>query len=78
MATTIISGTPKEVAEKIATLRYEKVEAIVLPCVSNGQAGGSPIVGPEDDIFAEMTAFAANAPDADDSRHAIYTRKPGE
>jgi hypothetical protein len=76
--TTILSGTPREVGEKIAGLRYDKVEVIVLPCVSNGHAGANPPVGPEEDIFAEMAAITANAPDSDDSREAIYTRKPGE
>ncbi len=39
-----------------------------------------PISQPQngEDIFAEMTAFTANAPNADDSREAIYTRMPGE
>ena len=79
MTSTIISGTPKEVAEQIARLAYEKVEAIVVPCGANGQTPAkNPAVGPDEDIFAEMAAYTAHAPNADDSRESIYTRKPGE
>jgi hypothetical protein len=35
-------------------------------------------LAPDEDIFAEMAQVTANAPNADDSREAIYTRMPGE
>jgi hypothetical protein len=35
-------------------------------------------LSPDEDIFAEMAGLSANAPHADDSREAIYTRMPGE
>ncbi len=38
----------------------------------------APMPAPDEDIFAEMTGLTANAPNADDSREAIYTRMPGE
>lgn len=38
----------------------------------------TPTTDAADDIFAEMAGVMANAPDADDSRQAIYTRMPGE
>ena len=77
--TTVIKGSPREVAEKISQLGYDTVEAIVFDVAANGrQSKLNGVIGPDEDIFAEMAGMMANAPDADDSREAIYTRMPGE
>jgi len=87
MNSTVIKGSPREVAEKISRLGYDVVEAIVFDAAANVQQAkrngttggiGGEGIGPDEDVFAEMAGLTASAPDADDSREAIYTRMPDE
>jgi hypothetical protein len=77
MQTLIFKGSKQEIAEGLARITGEVLEAIVfvneaVPLPSE------PGMASAEDIFAEMKPFMVEATDVDDSREAIYTLTEGE
>ena len=68
----VLTGSKREIAEKVAELDGEVREAIVFVEDSGAPAGA---VG---DIFTEMEPFTVRQVSVDDSRDAVYGRMEGE
>jgi hypothetical protein len=68
------AANPERMLEMLQHIRQDiaRLEAMVT------QLRPPAKLSPDEDIFAEMAGLSANAPHADDSREAIYTRMPGE
>ncbi|GDX94281.1 hypothetical protein LBMAG46_42910 [Planctomycetia bacterium] len=77
MKTHVLRGSKQEIAERLARIGGEIVEAIVfedeVTLVPPDTAAHHP-----GDIFAEMSQLMVDVPSVDDSREAIYTRIEGE
>jgi hypothetical protein len=68
----VLKGTKQEIADRMAQIEGEVREAIVFI-----DDPAEPGVNGHD-IFAEMDELTVDCGDADDSRPAIYERRPGE
>ena len=68
----VLTGSKKEIAEQLAGLSGDVLEAIVFV---------EELPGPratDHNLFAEMEPFTVREADADDSRAAIYQHREGE
>lgn len=72
MTARILTGSKKEIAEKVAGLDGQVREAIVF--IEDPFAPQPPAA----DIFAEMEPLTVRQNSVDDSREAIYWRGAGE
>ena len=68
----MLTGSKREIAEKVAEIDGEIREAIVF--VEEPAASSQPA----EDIFAEMEPFIVRHAGVDDSRDAVYRRMEGE
>lgn len=76
MTARVLTGSKQEIAQELTRIQGDVREAIVFveePANPPSTAGAN-----DGDIFAEMGPYTVNVPDVDDSREAIYVRKPGE
>ena len=72
MKARVLTGSKREIADRIAEMDCDVREAIVFVeerVEENGRAG---------DIFAEMAPFTVRRAAVDDSREAVYRRAEGE
>jgi hypothetical protein len=74
MRTHILTGSKGEIAESPRRSEQPIREVIVFV----DEPSDSLPELPEEDIFAEMTAFAVQVGGADCSRESLYTRMEGE
>jgi hypothetical protein len=72
MSARVITGSKREIAEKVAQLDGDVREAIVFI-----EEPGEKTL-PTEDIFAEMDQFTVRQSAVDDSREAIYQPQEGE
>jgi len=70
----VLRGSKQEIAETVARIDGEVVEAVVF--VVEPSVAGEGSIG--EDIFAEMAPFNVEAGDVDYSRETIYNRVEGE
>jgi hypothetical protein len=70
----VLRGSKQQIAESVARLDGEVVEAVVF--VMEPAAAVAALTG--EDIFAEMDPFMAQASDPDYSRESIYGHMKGE
>ena len=68
----MLTGSKREIAEKVAEIDGEIREAIVFVEEPSAPSGSAT------DIFAEMETFTVRQVGADDSRDALYRRMEGE
>jgi hypothetical protein len=73
----VLRGSKQEIAASLAQISGEVRAAIVFVEES---APATRELQPTDaeDIFAEMGPFMVDAPEVDDSREAIYSRREGD
>lgn len=69
----ILRGSKEEIAERVASIPGDVREAIVFV-----EEGASVSTDSDEDIFAEMESFGANAGGADYSRETLYKRMESE
>jgi hypothetical protein len=77
MTARVLTGSKQEIAQKLANLEGEVREAIVFvdePITASAQTVPETV----EELFKEMEPYESHALNVDDSREAIYTRKPGE
>jgi hypothetical protein len=77
MTARVLTGSKHEIAQQVANLEGEVREAVVFIEEPTAVAA-QRMSGTVEELFAEMRPYESNAPDIDDSREAIHTRKPGE
>ena len=70
----VLRGSKQEIAESIARIDGEVLEAVVF--VAEPSAASDEVSA--DDIFAEMAPFMVQVGDVDYSRNTIYARMAGE
>ncbi len=73
MSAQILTGSKREIAERVARIPGEVREAIVFVEESSGVTEDSL-----QDFFASMEPFSAHAGGADYSREALYSRMEDE
>jgi hypothetical protein len=77
MTARVLTGTKQQIAQQVANLEGEVREAIVFIDEPAGD-GRQSVPESVEEFFKEMEPYESHATDVDDSREAIYTRKPGE
>ena len=78
MTARVLTGSKQQIAEQVVRLEGDVREAIVFieePAVIGAPP---PVPATVEEMFKEMEPYESHATDVDDSREAIYTRKPGE
>ena len=74
MKAEVLTGTKSEIADSIMRFPGKIHEVIVVVAEPSLPAAAEC----DEDMFAEMEPFMAQAGDVDDSREAIYSRMDGE
>jgi hypothetical protein len=74
MKTHVLTGSKREIADKVARIDGKIREVIVFV----EEMSVSTLTPSDEDIFAEMEPYMVRVGSADDSRESLYTRIEGE